>query len=132
MIHPSSELDTWLNTDFYQLTKEVIGVLPIPMEVQRANGLSEFIESLQDPDDRNVKRPNRHQYLARLQGTRKAVLPVHTAAERKKFHEFIQKNVDFEPTKSGPPNWDNAVKAWNQMADTTDGIFYKVRVYFTN
>jgi hypothetical protein len=120
------ELDEWLNTDFYQPTNEVIGVLPIPIDIQHSNGLSRYIDSIQHPDNRKFRRLPRHQFLARLQGTRKAVLPVHTPAEQKLFHDFMQKDERFGPTSNGGPNWDSVVRIWNQTADSTDGIYYKV------
>jgi hypothetical protein len=123
LVNPSTKLKGWINTDFYEPTKEVIGVLPIPLEVQHTNRLSAYIESLQDLCDSDQrKNPNQHQFLTRLQGTWKAVLPVHTPAERKLFQELIQKNNDFEPMKGGLPNWEKAVQAWNHKADTNNGI----------
>ena len=126
--------ESWLNTDFYQRTKEVIGVLPIPSDIQVSYGLSKFVESIHNSDDRSqsAKRPDRHLFLARLQGTRKAVLPVNTIAEKKLLQRLIQENDDFRPGSSGHPNWDSAVVVWNQYADTNDGVYYKVRAQFFN
>jgi hypothetical protein len=124
-----SNLDSWVNTDFYQPTKEVIGVLPIPLDVQRTNGLSEYIKNVETPTGvaKPPKRPSaRHDYLAMLQGTKKAVLPVHTPAEHKLFSTLMSTDLHFL-TPSGVPNWEMGVKVWNRKANVTDGIYYKVR-----
>lgn len=107
----------------------MIGVLPIPLDVQRTNGLAEYIKKVETPTGiaKPSKRPSaRHDYLAMLQGTKKAVLPVHTPAEHKLFSTLMSTDPHFL-TPSGVPNWDTGVKVWNQKADVTDGIYYKVR-----
>ncbi|KAH6868949.1 hypothetical protein BKA70DRAFT_1242692 [Coprinopsis sp. MPI-PUGE-AT-0042] len=38
----------------------------------------------------------------------------------------MRTNLDFGPTSKGHPDWDKAVKVWNQLADTSDGIYYKL------
>ncbi|KAF5326444.1 hypothetical protein D9611_000570 [Ephemerocybe angulata] len=120
----SINMNHWLNTSFYQPTKEVIGVLPIPMEVQRASGIAQWIDGVGTNMGTGAKhtRSTRHDYLAKLQGTRKAVLPIHTRSEQQIFRDLMQSNPDFGPSSSAQPNWDKAVKTWNQLADTNDSL----------
>ena len=95
---------------------EVLGILPIPMEVRIENGMSEYVPSL----DAHQK----HKFLAEMQGTHKPVLPVHNAAEIELFRLLMEKNEDFN-SPSGPI-WSQAVKVWNYYANTNTNIFYKV------
>ncbi|KAH6902446.1 hypothetical protein BKA70DRAFT_1229093 [Coprinopsis sp. MPI-PUGE-AT-0042] len=48
----------------------------------------------------------------------------------------MQKDARFGPTSNGGPNWDSAVRIWNQTADSTDGIYYKLveqlKSYYTS
>lgn len=72
------------------------------------------------------KRP--HLYLARMQGTRKAILPVHTPAERELFSKLMATNKAFNSLSTGP-TWKLAVKVWNEHADVERDVYYKVRYY---
>ena len=69
-----------------------------------------------------------HLYLARMQGTRKAILPVHTSAEHDLFRHLMKSNPVFNAQSSGPI-WKLAVKVWNEFADKQPDIFYKVSVF---
>ena len=60
-----------------------------------------------------------------MQGTRKAILPVHTPAEHNLFRDLMKSNPVFNTQSSGPM-WKLAVKVWNEFADKESGIFYKV------
>ena len=72
-----------------------------------------------------IDRTQPHLYLARMQGTRKAILPVHTSAEHDLFRTLMKSNPVFNVQSSGPI-WKLAVKVWNEFADKQTGIFYKV------
>ncbi len=66
-----------------------------------------------------------HLYLARMQGTRKVILPVHTPAEHKLFRDLMISNSVFNSQSSGP-RWKLAVKVWNEFADKESGEPYAV------
>jgi len=80
-----------------------------------------------NPDTNNKKK--RHDYLAQMQGTCKAILPVHTPAELDLFHKLMKSNSAFNSQSTGPI-WKLAVKVWNECADTQDGIYYKACSFF--
>jgi hypothetical protein len=124
--YPEATIRGWMNTNFYQRTKEVIGVLPIPLEVQTASGISPYVDHVYTAPSHSKAPRIRHGYLARLQNTRKAILPVHTPAERKLFRTLMQQNPKFSPSSRAQPNWDKAVPIWNRYADTEHDVYYKV------
>jgi hypothetical protein len=70
-------------------------------------------------------KPILHHHLASLQGTRKAVLPVHNVAEKKLFRELMLGSNSFG-NFSSPLQVDQGVKIWNAHADTREDIYYKV------
>lgn len=109
----------WVNGSLYLPTTEQLGILPIPSDVRHSSGMAEFNISTIDK-----KQP--HLYLARMQGTRKAILPVHTPAEHSLFRDLMRSNPVFNTQSSGPI-WKLAVKVWNEFADKESGIFYKVQ-----
>ncbi|KAF6751766.1 hypothetical protein DFP72DRAFT_1135650, partial [Ephemerocybe angulata] len=112
-----------LNTNFYAPTKEVIGVLRIPESVKSDSGILSSLE----PNQADSRTPKQQQlFLARLQGTRKAILPVHTAREKALFNNLMRTNPAFNPpTRGGQPNWREATCVWNREADVSDDIYYK-------
>ncbi|KIK65217.1 hypothetical protein GYMLUDRAFT_240513 [Collybiopsis luxurians FD-317 M1] len=63
----------WENGNLYRPTNEVLGVLTLPATIPEKSGMQPFIPSL----DQKQKQG----FLAQLQGTRKAVLPIHTIQE---------------------------------------------------
>lgn len=112
------DIPGWVNGNAYKQTSEVpIGVLSIPKEIREQHGLGEYIKPTGN------HRPSRHDFLAELQGTRKAILPVHTAQEKALFGTFMESR---SCTSKGP-NWDLVVKEWNRIADGREKIYYKVR-----
>ena len=72
------------------------------------------------------KKKQKHHFLAQRQGTRKAILPVHTAAEHDFFRKLMTESAVFNPPDGGQPQWTIGVKIWNAHADTRDEISYKV------
>ncbi|KAF8971764.1 hypothetical protein BDZ97DRAFT_1650717, partial [Flammula alnicola] len=99
---------------------EVSGILPIPPDVRSSSGMSEYMPSL---ELEGCKR--QHVFLARKQGTRKPALPIHTPAERDMFRKLMRENEAFSP-KNGSPNWKEAVKVWNYLADGQKELTYKL------
>jgi hypothetical protein len=108
----------WVNGSLYLPTRERLGILPIPSDIRHSSGMAEFNTSTIDQ-----KQP--HLYLAQMQGTRKAILPVHTSAKHDLFRRLMKSNPIFNTQSSGPI-WKLAVKVWNEFADKQSGIFYKV------
>ncbi|KAF5381364.1 hypothetical protein D9615_008300 [Tricholomella constricta] len=110
-------LEGWVNGNLYVPSNEVAGVLPIPDQVRTRFGMGAYVASL------HSKQP--HHFLASMQGTRKAVLPVHSAEERDLFRNFMAGNSGFNDSSSGP-NWDLAVQLWNNAAEVKENISYKL------
>lgn len=115
----------WVNGNLYQPTTEVAGVLPIPSQVRSSLGMGTYKSSLHSKQ--------RHYFLASMQGTRKPVLPIHNSQERDLFRDFMTGDSGFNDPVSGP-NWEHAVRLWNDTADTKEGISYKLteqlKVYY--
>ncbi|KAF6742075.1 hypothetical protein DFP72DRAFT_831643 [Ephemerocybe angulata] len=126
-IQTHTDFSNWLNTDFYETSGEVIGVLPITPDMQLANSISPYVEGYQDLVRGSASAPPaRYEYLVRLQRTRKAVVPVHTEKECELFHNLMKESPDFKTSLSGNPNWNKVVIVWNQIAEIKEGIYYKV------
>jgi len=102
----------------------VSGILPIPEDVHQHSGMAKFIPL---PPD-NKKRC--HQFLARKQGVRKPALPIHTNEERRYFRKLMRESPAFNKNGS-PPNWKEAAKVWNTLADENDELTYKVLQFNT-
>ncbi|KAJ7718468.1 hypothetical protein B0H16DRAFT_1337422, partial [Mycena metata] len=104
-------------------TNEVAGVLPIPADIRSKSGMAQFEASLHSEQ--------RHRYLAALQGTRKPVLPVHSAPEKTLFRNLV---AEHPAAFSTPTTLDNFVRLWNSHADQREDISYKLseqlKVYY--
>jgi hypothetical protein len=109
----------WVNGNLYVPTTETIGILPVPPDIRVLTGMTEF--------NRNLDQKHRHHYLASKQGTRKAILPIHTTAEHELFKNYMKSHSAFSSCSKGP-DWPKCVKVWNEYADSHDDIFYKVRL----
>ncbi|KAJ3819593.1 hypothetical protein F5880DRAFT_1616319 [Lentinula raphanica] len=111
----------WINGNFYLPTTEVIGILPIPDTIRRDSGMLDY-----RPD---VDHKQTHWFVASLQGTRRAVLPIANSYEEGRFREYVATN-----TGSSEPRWDNIVRAWNTAAITDNNLSYKLiehlRLYY--
>ena len=107
----------WVNGNLYQPTTEVAGVLPVPEDVRVKYGMARFEPSL------DSMRP--HHHLASLQGTRKAILPVHNQEEKDLFRTMMSGSNSFG-NFSSEAQIETSVRIWNARADTSDTIFYKV------
>ncbi len=118
IIPEARQLSGWVNGNLYSRTTEVFGILPIPEDVRIASGMQKYIAGLDSKQ--------RHGFLASKQGARKAVLPLHTAAEYLLFKRLMQDEPAFNQ-QTGDPDWDCAVVAWNREAERNDEVYYKVR-----
>jgi len=113
------QITGWVNGNLYVATKEVLGILPIPDDVRISSGMQAYI---------SLSEPKKHHFLAKMQGTRKAVLPVHTKAEKDLFQSLMTTCKEFNPAQGSHPVWTQAVKIWNARADQDEMISYKVCV----
>ncbi len=111
-------IEGWVNCDLYLPTSETLGILPVPPDIRAANGMAEF--------NPNLDCQRTHHYLAKMQGTHKAILPIHTPAEHELFHALMKSDQAFRASRSTGPNWKQCAKVWNSHADRSDGIYYKV------
>jgi len=113
----------WVNGNLYTLMSEVLGILPIAEDIRLSSGMAAYIPALH----RNEV-ALRYRFLAELQGTRKPVLPIHTAAEKRLFKDLLENNPAYS-SKSGDMQWKLAVRIWNVEADVREDVFYKVRQF---
>ena len=112
-------ITNWVNGNLYQRSSEVFGILPIPADIKLRSGMAAYNPTT---DAKQL-----HHFLASVQGTRKAVLPVHTQNEKKLFSQLMRSNPAFN--SKTPPNWKEAVKVWNRHADGDEQITYKVCLF---
>ncbi|PPR00790.1 hypothetical protein CVT24_000755 [Panaeolus cyanescens] len=114
----------WINVNLYKRGSETpIGVLPVPSAMREQYALSSY-EPLAPP-----LLPARYDFLAKIQGTRKPILPIHTTSERSLFRSLMETNMTFNGGISSSlwPTRD-AVALWNVLSDKDDSlsIFYKL------
>lgn len=106
----------WINGDLYIQGDERIGILPLPEVTRAAAGILRYNPST----DSKFKQA----YLAEQQGTRYAVMAVHSVEEKQQFTKMMQ---EFLPFNMGtkPPDWKEGALEWNRQADGKQ-VFYKV------
>jgi hypothetical protein len=125
-----NEICGWVNGNYYVPTTETLGILPIPTEIRESSGMASYVfRPIINLKTGEKKKLQRHDFLAKMQGTRKPVLPVHTMAERLMFRTLISQNREFNPPNVSEPPWNQAVKVWNASVDESDetsGLYYKV------
>lgn len=114
LIPEPQKLTGWINGDLYTPAGERIGILPVPDSIRATADIESY-----HPGDGNF----RHAYLAQQQGTKYAVVSIHTTAEKALFKKMIQGGAEF-------PDWTKGAKAWNREANGQD-IFYKVILYIS-
>ena len=116
LIPDQQTLTGWINGDLYTPAGETIGILPVPDSIRATAD----IQSYNQAEDFK----NKHGYLAKQQGTKFAVVSVHSTQEKVLFKKFMQEDPSFTGTNSSP-DWKKAVIVWNRKADGKE-IFYKV------
>lgn len=124
-----NEICGWVNGNYYVPTTETLGILPIPQEIRESSGMAAYVSGpIINLNTGEKKKPQRHNFLAKMQGTRKPVLPIHTTAERLMFRSLISQNREFNPPNVSEPPWNQAVKVWNASVDESDetSLYYKV------
>ena len=117
LIPESQTLTGWINGDLYVTAGEKIGILPVPDSIR----VTADIDSYQHQFDSK----NKNSYLARQQGSKYAIIVVHTTAEKVLFKKLMQENPLFARTNAAGPDWKKGAKIWNRSANGQD-IFYKV------
>ncbi|KAJ7877353.1 hypothetical protein B0H14DRAFT_2567726, partial [Mycena olivaceomarginata] len=111
----------WVNGNLYTKTVQTAGIIQIPKYVREPVKIQPFNQET----DSNQKQA----YLAKMQGTRKPVLPVHTIAEKQLFAELMRTSKTFQKcsTSISLP----AAEIWNQRAESTADIYYKLEEQLT-
>ncbi|KAF6741970.1 hypothetical protein DFP72DRAFT_1179861 [Ephemerocybe angulata] len=119
--HPGRKPTRLVNGNHYhQTTEKPIGILRVPKDIQEDNGIAAY----SDPPPHS--KPPPQNFLAKSQGTRKPILPIHTRAEIDLFHNLMQQDPNFDAKNSGI-KWKGAVRIWNlRYADGNPEIFYKL------
>ncbi|KAF7324049.1 3'-5' exonuclease domain-containing protein [Mycena kentingensis (nom. inval.)] len=112
----------WVNGNLYQQTERSIGIIKIPKGVCEPVKIQPFSSSLDGKQ--------KQAYLARMQDTRKAVLPVHTTAEKRLFRKLMQEEPAFRDCKTTISL--KATEHWNRLAETTADVYYKLEEQLTS
>jgi hypothetical protein len=115
LVPKSPILKGWINSNLYLPAGETIGILPLPEKTRFEAGILDHNEI--------IDAKFTHSYLAKQQGTKYAVITVHSVAEKFHFAELMRTLPAFVNTTS--PNWKQGSKDWNGAADGKT-IFYKV------
>lgn len=121
--YPGPPSPGWINGNWYKKTSEVpVGVLPVPKDVRERFGLDEYAKP-----GPGTRKPPPYNLLAELQGTKMAVLPVHTRAEEMLYREMIAHATARTGSTVKTPSWTVLAKEWNKHASIESEIYYKVR-----
>ncbi|KAK4698809.1 hypothetical protein P7C70_g7460, partial [Phenoliferia sp. Uapishka_3] len=126
-------LEGWVNGDLYTQAEESFGILPIPAALVDELQLpphenSEFTGEAVSTATRKSKKPPRrspylHNFLARVQGTRFAVIHIHTPEERILFGELSKHRSVTSVGES--KRWIVMARIWVGHADGKT-VFYKL------
>ncbi|KAF6758767.1 hypothetical protein DFP72DRAFT_1167168 [Ephemerocybe angulata] len=117
ILNPPETDDDRIDGSVFTQTSEVIGVLPIPEDTQAQSGMQPYIDKLDST--------RRNHSLARLQGVRKAAIPIHNDAESELYKNLMKEHPAFNNARA-EPTWTEAVKVWNRMAEEDPQVFYKL------
>jgi len=117
LVPDSQAIKGWVNGTMYTPTKEVFGILPVPENICTNAAMQPYIS---DNSEKNT-----HHYLASKQGTRYAVMNVHTTEEKQLFAKLMREDPAFNRDNQDP-DWNKAVKVWNSFHVNGKTIFYKV------
>jgi len=105
-----TQITGWVNGNYYVPTTEALGILPIPPEIRESSGMAPYISGpIVNLNTGKKKKPQPHDFLAKMQGTRKPVLPIHTKAEKLMFRTLMSCNRGFNPPNISEPPWNQAV-----------------------
>jgi hypothetical protein len=101
----------WVNGDLYTPAGETVGIPSIPDLTHAATDLQSYTEDKM-----------KHSFLAWQQGTKYAVILVHTMEEKVLFNTLMQDHLG---NLGSTRDWKKGVLLWNQSANGKT-IFYKV------
>lgn len=110
----------WVNGNAYERSSESLGILPLSSQSREMLGMLPYNPSF--AKDYKI----RHQHLAKQQGTRMAILPVHTPEERSIFRLLVNEPNGLFSQRT-QPNWNSVAVRWSSYCDGVN-IFYKVSV----
>ncbi|KAJ7705637.1 hypothetical protein B0H16DRAFT_1901821, partial [Mycena metata] len=113
----------WVNGNLYQQTEQSVGIIRIPRSVCGPVEIQSYNNEI------DSKRTQKQQYLARMQGTRIAVLPVHTITEKVLFNDLMRTSPAFQSCKTAISTAATAI--WNRQAEAKADIFYKLEEQLT-
>ncbi|KAJ7899135.1 hypothetical protein B0H14DRAFT_2556700 [Mycena olivaceomarginata] len=97
------------------------GITRIPKSVRELFKIQPFNEETDSKQNQA--------YLAKMQGTRKPVLPVHTLPQKQLFAELMRTSPTFQKCSTSISL--AAAEIWNRKAETTDDIYYKLEEQLT-
>ena len=109
----------WINGDLYIQGNERIGILPIPKTTRTNAGILRHHGST----DSEYK----HHFLAAQQGTKYAVIAVHSNEEKTLSSKMIQESPCFN-IPSQLPDFKEGAREWNSKLNGQT-IFYKVHLF---
>ncbi|KAJ7494155.1 hypothetical protein FB451DRAFT_1551319 [Mycena latifolia] len=112
----------WVNDNLYRQSEQTVGIVRIPQFVCAMVDIQPF----RDPHDLKQKQA----YLAKMHGTRKPVLPVHTVAEKKLFTKLMLTSTSFQKCQTSIST--EATVEWNRLAAETEDIYYKLEEQLTS
>lgn len=112
----------WVNGDLYQSAGKRVGILPLPDKIRAESDIESHIV---EKDITNL-----HAYMAYQQGTKYAVISIHTPAEKTLFKKMMQEYAGFNRTNTAP-DWKGGAREWNCKANGKD-IFYKVSLFLNH
>jgi hypothetical protein len=107
----------WINGNLYAQGGETVGILELPEKTWNAAGIL--------PHNPSTDSEFQHAFLAKQQGTKYAVITVHSVEEKINFTKMMQTFPSVN-LPSSPPNFKEAARTWNSEANGKT-IFYKVR-----
>ncbi|KAJ7206804.1 hypothetical protein GGX14DRAFT_637030 [Mycena pura] len=112
---------SWVNGNLYRKSEQSVGIVKIPSSICSSVDIRPYHEG--------ADAKQKQAYLAKMQGTRKPVLPVHTLAEKRLFTELMRTVDEFQKcnTSISTP----ATLLWNRHAETAENVYYKLEEQLT-
>ncbi|KAJ7742021.1 hypothetical protein B0H16DRAFT_1861405 [Mycena metata] len=111
----------WVNGNLYTKTEQSAGIIQIPKSVRELVKIHPF--------NQETDSGQKQAYLAKMQGTRRPVLPVHTIAEKQLFAELMRTSPTFQKCSTSMSI--AAAEIWNRRAENADDIYYKLEEQLT-
>ncbi|KAJ7197452.1 hypothetical protein GGX14DRAFT_574233 [Mycena pura] len=112
---------SWVNGNLYRKSEQSVGIVKIPSSICSSVDIRPYHEG--------ADAKQKQAYLAKMQGTRKPVLPVHTLSEKQLFTELMRTVDEFQKCKTSIST--PATVLWNRRAETAENIYYKLEEQLT-